>query len=154
MGEPRTGADHVGDRIERANLVEGDVVRVGAVDGGLGPGETFEHPQREEPDRVVEIGVVEQGPDVAPGTVGGRVGDLDVAAGGGEAVPGDLLDAQGHRFGGDGVDGVRAGVIGEIGVNGQERGSLRYLGEITPDEEKVLRAASRACLESGAALCI
>ena len=54
----------------------------------------------------------------------------------------------------DGVDGIRAGVIGEIGVNGQERGSLRFLGEITPDEEKALRAAGRACLQSGAALCI
>jgi phosphotriesterase-related protein len=54
----------------------------------------------------------------------------------------------------DGVDGIRAGVIGEIGINGQERGTLRYLGEITPDEEKALRAASRACVESGAALCI
>ena len=38
----------------------------------------------------------------------------------------------------DGVDGVRAGVIGEIGVNGQERGTWRQLGEMTPDEEKAL----------------
>jgi phosphotriesterase-related protein len=53
-----------------------------------------------------------------------------------------------------GVDGVRAGVIGEIGVNGQERGTLRYLGEITPDEEKVLRAALRASLETDAAVVI
>jgi phosphotriesterase-related protein len=54
----------------------------------------------------------------------------------------------------DGADGIRAGVIGEIGINGQERGSLLFVGEMTPDEEKALRAASRACLETGAAVCI
>jgi phosphotriesterase-related protein len=53
-----------------------------------------------------------------------------------------------------GWDGIRAGIIGEIGINGQERGSLRYLGEMTPDEEKVLRAGVRASLQTGAALMI
>jgi phosphotriesterase-related protein len=55
----------------------------------------------------------------------------------------------------EGVDGgIRAGIIGEIGINGQERGTLRYLGEMTPDEEKALRAAARASLETGAAICV
>jgi phosphotriesterase-related protein len=53
-----------------------------------------------------------------------------------------------------GVDGTRAGIIGEIGVNGQERGTMRYLGEMTPDEEKVLRAAAWACGETNAAITI
>jgi phosphotriesterase-related protein len=52
------------------------------------------------------------------------------------------------------IDGVRAGIIGEIGVNGQERGTWRYVGEMTPDEEKALRAAARACLQTGAAVCV
>ncbi len=54
----------------------------------------------------------------------------------------------------EGVDGIRAGVIGEIGVNGQERGTWRYLGEMTPDEDKALRAAARASLATGAALTV
>jgi phosphotriesterase-related protein len=54
----------------------------------------------------------------------------------------------------EGVEGIRAGIIGEIGVNGQQRGTMRYLGEMTPDEEKTLRAAARACLETGAAVCV
>ncbi len=54
----------------------------------------------------------------------------------------------------EGVDGIRAGIIGEIGVNGQERGTWRYVGEMTPDEEKVLRAAVRASLSTGAALTV
>jgi phosphotriesterase-related protein len=55
----------------------------------------------------------------------------------------------------EGVDGgIRAGIIGEIGINGQERGTLRYLGQMTPDEEKALRAAARASLETGAAICV
>jgi len=54
----------------------------------------------------------------------------------------------------EGIDGVRAGIIGEIGVNGQEKGTWRYLGEMTPDEEKVLRAAARASIETGAAMCV
>jgi phosphotriesterase-related protein len=54
----------------------------------------------------------------------------------------------------EGVDGIRAGIIGEIGVNGQERGTLRYVGEMTSDEEKTLRAAALACLETGAAIVV
>jgi len=54
----------------------------------------------------------------------------------------------------EGVDGIRAGIIGEIGINGQEKGTWRYLGEMTPDEEKALRAACRAALATGAPVCI
>jgi phosphotriesterase-related protein len=54
----------------------------------------------------------------------------------------------------DGVDGVHAGVIGEIGVNGEEKGTLRYVGEMTASEERGLRAACRACLETGAAVIV
>ena len=48
----------------------------------------------------------EQRADVAPAAVVLGVGDLDVAAGGGEAVALHLLDAQGHRLGRDRVDGL------------------------------------------------
>jgi phosphotriesterase-related protein len=54
----------------------------------------------------------------------------------------------------EGVEGVRAGIIGEIGINGQERGTWRYVGEMTCDEEKALRAAARASLATGAAVCV
>jgi phosphotriesterase-related protein len=53
-----------------------------------------------------------------------------------------------------GVDGVQAGIIGEIGINGQERATLRYVGEMTADEEKVLRSAVRASHVTGAAVYI
>jgi phosphotriesterase-related protein len=54
----------------------------------------------------------------------------------------------------EGVDGVQAGVIGEIGVNGQERGTLRHVGEMTDAEEASLRAACRASLDTGAAMVV
>jgi len=43
----------------------------------------------------------------------------------------------------DGVDGIRAGVIGELGVSG---------APISAEEEKVLRAGARAALATGAAV--
>lgn len=54
----------------------------------------------------------------------------------------------------NGVDGVRPGIIGEIGINGQRRSTLELIGEMTPDEEKTLRAAARASRKTGAALCV
>jgi phosphotriesterase-related protein len=54
----------------------------------------------------------------------------------------------------EGSDGVRAGIIGEIGVNGQEKGTWAYVGEMTPNEEKALRAACRASTATGAAVCV
>jgi phosphotriesterase-related protein len=53
-----------------------------------------------------------------------------------------------------GIEGVPAGIIGEIGINGQEKHTWRYLGEMTPDEEKVLRAAARTSLATGASVSI
>ena len=97
--------DHVGDRVERADLVEVHVERVAAVHGALGDGQPLEgaggqvaHRRRSRSARGEQVA------DVAPGAVVHGVGELDVAAGGGEAVAGDLLDAQRHRLGGDRVD--------------------------------------------------
>ena len=53
-----------------------------------------------------------------------------------------------------GIDGVRAGIIGEVGVNGQERGTKRLVGEMTPFEERSVRAAARASLRTGAAVTV
>lgn len=52
---------------------------------------------------------------------------------------------------GIGATGVRAGIIGEIGTSGvrKSRRDYRRDGDITPDEEKVLRAAGRAAAETG-----
>ncbi len=103
MREPGADADHVGDGVERADLVEVHVARVAAVHGALGDGQPLEGPGREVAHRRVEGGGGQQVADVAPGAVLHGVGQLDVAAGGGEAVAGDVLDAQRHRFGGDRV---------------------------------------------------
>jgi phosphotriesterase-related protein len=45
--------------------------------------------------------------------------------------------------------GIRPGIIGEIGVNGEERGSRRCVGEMTPGERRSLRAAARAAEITG-----
>jgi phosphotriesterase-related protein len=66
----------------------------------------------------------------------------------------DALAALIHRELTEGVEGIRAGVIGEIGINGQERGTLRYVGEMTSSEERALRAACGASLETGAAVIV
>ena len=52
--------------------------------------------------------------------------------------------------------GVRAGLIGEIGTSGVARSSSDYkrVGDITANEEKVLRAAGRASVETGAAVSV
>ena len=55
----------------------------------------------------------------------------------------DALAALFEREIRDGVDGVRAGVIGELGVSG---------APIPAEEEKVLRAGARAALATGAAV--
>ena len=83
-GEARADADDVGDRVERTDLVERDVERVAAVDGGLGDGEPLEDGGPRGRARRVEGGGEQQGADVAPGAVVDRVGDLDVAARRGE----------------------------------------------------------------------
>ena len=49
---------------------------------------------------------------------------------------------------------VRAGIIGEIGTSGVARGSRSKVGDMTSAEEKVLRAAGRASVETGAAVCV
>jgi phosphotriesterase-related protein len=54
----------------------------------------------------------------------------------------------------DGVDGVRAGIIGEVGVNGQEHTTRRSVGDMTAFEERSLRAAARASIATGAAVTI
>jgi phosphotriesterase-related protein len=55
---------------------------------------------------------------------------------------------------GAGSSGVRPGIIGEIGVNGEERGSRRLVGEMTPTERRVLRAAAKAARATGAPMTI
>jgi len=54
----------------------------------------------------------------------------------------------------DGVDGVRAGIVGELGVNGEERGSRRLVGEMTATERRVLRAGARAARGTGAPMTV
>lgn len=52
----------------------------------------------------------------------------------------------------EGIDdtGVKCGVIGEIGLTGIPKGwGRKKVGPITPEEEKVLRGAARASLETG-----
>jgi phosphotriesterase-related protein len=55
-----------------------------------------------------------------------------------------------------GVDGtgVRSGIIGEIGTGGVPKNSLKKIGDITAEEEKVLRAAGRAAVRTGVAVSV
>lgn len=57
----------------------------------------------------------------------------------------------------DGIDGtdVRPGAIGEIGLGGRPKGSgMKKTGAFTAEEEKVLRAAGRASLQTGLVITI
>jgi phosphotriesterase-related protein len=74
-------------------------------------------------------------------------------------VESESVDELAARFAGeitDGIDGtgIRAGIIGEIGTSGVARGSQAKLGDMTAAEEKVLRAAGRASLTTGAAVTV
>ena len=55
-----------------------------------------------------------------------------------------------------GVEGTpfRSGIIGEIGTSGVAKGSEEKHGDITPQEEKVLRAAGRAAQATGVAVSV
>ena len=57
---------------------------------------------------------------------------------------------------GFGDSGIRAGLLGEIGTSGVSADAKDYarVGDITTDEEKVLRAAGRASVETGAAVSV
>lgn len=48
--------------------------------------------------------------------------------------------------------GIRTGILGEIGISGVSKANPREQTDITPDEEKVLRAAGRAARETGVAV--
>jgi phosphotriesterase-related protein len=96
-----------------------------------------------------------------------RATGLHVIMGGGcyveRAHPAWVADATleelARRFADDvlaGVDGtgIRSGIIGEIGVSGFPKHSRAKQGQITAEEEKVLRAGGRAAVESGAAVAV
>ncbi len=153
MLEPRAHADHVGDRVERADLVEVHVLRVGAVDRRLGHGEPLEGCLGAGPDSLVERGVREQGGDVAPGPVGRAVGHLDVAAGRAEPVAQhgfrrqrDVLGCDGGDRGGHHVErdaGVEQGA--EQHVAARARGRVHPADHASPSGwEQALRATRAA----------
>jgi phosphotriesterase-related protein len=54
----------------------------------------------------------------------------------------------------EGVGGIRAGIVGELGVNGEEHGSHRLVGEMTASERRVLRAGARAARQTGAPMTV
>ena len=115
--------------------MEGDVERVGAVHPCLGDRQPLEGAGGPVADLLVELGPLEQGPDVAPAAVVLGVGDLDVAAGGGEAVAGDGLGGERDRLGRDRVDGPTEHVEGDAGA---EEGAEQHVaagagGRVDPD---------------------
>ncbi len=74
-------------------------------------------------------------------------------------VESESVDELAARFASEVTDGigdtgVRAGIIGEIGTSGVARGSRTKRGDFTPAEEKVLRAAGRASVATGAAVSV
>jgi phosphotriesterase-related protein len=74
-------------------------------------------------------------------------------------VEASTVDELAAHFVGELMDGIgetdiRAGVIGEIGTSGIDAATRRKDGNITPAEEKVLRAAGAASVETGAAVTV
>jgi len=55
---------------------------------------------------------------------------------------------------GVGETGIRPGIIGELGVNGEERSTRRRVGEMTAAERRSLRAGARAAIATGAPLTV
>jgi phosphotriesterase-related protein len=55
---------------------------------------------------------------------------------------------------GVGDTGIRPGIIGEIGTSGIDARSGRKVGDVSPQEERVLRGAARAAIETGLAVSI
>lgn len=49
---------------------------------------------------------------------------------------------------------LRSGIIGEIGTSGVPKGGTEKIGHLTAEEEKVLRAAGRAAVATGAAVSV
>ena len=86
--EAGADADDVGDRVQRADLVEVHVERVAAVHRPSASASRSKTSCGQRADVLVQAGRVEQAADVAPGAVVRGVGDLDVAPGGREAVRG------------------------------------------------------------------
>ncbi|CAB4734048.1 unannotated protein [freshwater metagenome] len=144
--EPRRDADDVGDRVEGADLVEVHVVRVRAVHGALGLGQPSEGGERQVADRGVEGCALQQQADVAPGAVVGRVGDLDVAAGRGEAAAGDLLDPQRHLLRRDRVDRRLQHLERHPGAEQrpEQHVAARARRGVDPDRHRLLCRATRA----------
>lgn len=94
-----------------------------------------------------------------------RATGLHIVMGGGcyvdRAHPAWVADATvddlASRFAADVVTGaegtrIRSGIIGEVGVSGFAGGSRIKVGHMTENEAKVLRAAGRAAVETGAAV--
>jgi len=85
VDEAGAGGDDVGDRVERPDLVEVDVVGLGPVDPGLGGGERREHLEGELPRGVVEGRRLEEADCLV--VVAGMEGALPSVVGGLTGVP-------------------------------------------------------------------
>ncbi len=107
VGEAGAHPDDVGDRVESADLVEVDLGRRGPVHRRLGLREPLERGVGGAPHVVGQRRPRQQVRDVAPGAVGGAVGDLHVATGGREPVTRDLLGRQRNLLRGHRGDGRR-----------------------------------------------
>ena len=105
MHEPGAHADHVGDRVERTDLVEVHLVGRGAVYGGLGDCEALEDAVRAFGHRGSEVGAGQQRPHVGPGAVRRRLGELHVAPRRGQPAAADLLDREPDRLRRHRIDG-------------------------------------------------
>jgi phosphotriesterase-related protein len=66
----------------------------------------------------------------------------------------ELFEAIVAELDGRHPSGIRPGIIGEIGVNGEERGTRVRTGEMTATERRALRAAARASRATGAPMTV
>ena len=143
--EPGHDADDVGQRVQRADLVEVHGLRLDPVHPALGDREPLEHGERALADGGGQVGVEQQRADVGPGAVLGRLGRLDVHPGGAEAMAGDLLGNQADALDRQRGDGGGRHVEGNPGVDqrAEQHVARRPRGEIEPADGHAVIMPSR-----------
>ena len=111
------GPDDVGERVQRAHLVEVHLVRRDPVDGGFGGGQSAENRLGRLEYRSGERRVVEDPADVGPGAGRDRLDRLDVHQGGAEAPPGDRFGLQANRLDAEPVHRLLQDLEGDADVH-------------------------------------
>ncbi len=144
--EPRRErTDDIDDRIDRAHLVEVDVVDVDPVHGGLGDRETSERGASTVAHRLGERGGADHRVDRRPAPVVVVIGGGDGDRGGGDAPAGGQGRVEGPLGQADRADEVADHV--ELGTEVDERGEEHVAGDadgrVDPQAHRVVQPRMR-----------